>query len=108
MGPGAKVIPVPSDYRTNCGAVRKARALQHAVEVRRLEGSRGTQGEWIFNKDGESVVTPQTALSLLAFVRGRSGLIAEVPIVYLMKLDRASKLTTLAESVRPFLCYRCV
>jgi len=103
---GARVIVVPKDYKTKNGAIRKARALQYAVERRRIEGD--VNGKWIFHMDEESVVTAQTLLSLLAFIREDKGLIAEGPIAYPLKMNRSNRLTFLAESVRPFQCYDCV
>ena len=102
----AKVLLVPRDYQTEKRAIRKARALQYAVDYRRGVGE--VAGKWLFHMDEESMVTPQTILSLLAFIREQKGLIAEGPISYPMKIDQANRLTFLAESVRPFQCYDCV
>jgi beta-1,4-mannosyltransferase len=104
---GAKVIVVPRRYSTNRGAIRKARALQFAVEQRRVIGDSGPD-RWIFHMDEESFVTTQTLLSLLTFIREKRGLISEGPIAYPLKFGDASRLSFLAESVRPFQCYDCV
>ncbi|HZW55974.1 MAG TPA: glycosyltransferase family 2 protein [Nitrososphaerales archaeon] len=108
---GARVLVVPKGYKTRNGAIRKARALQYAVERRRID-ERGSEvkarDRWIFHLDEESVVTTQTLLSLLAFIRDGRGLIAEGPIAYPLKIRQSNRLTFLAESVRPFQCYDCV
>ena len=103
----AEVILVPKEYRPKGKAIRKARALQYAVERRRAANVESAK-RWIFHMDEESVVTSQTVLSLLAFIRDGKGLISEGPIVYPMKLEHASRITILAESIRPFQCYDCV
>jgi beta-1,4-mannosyltransferase len=106
---GAKVIVVPKNYQARNGAIRKARALQYAVEERKLtSGGRDLTRNWIFHMDEESVATPQTLLSILAFIREKKGLISEGPIIYPYKVWDANRLTLLAESVRPFQCYDCV
>lgn len=107
---GAKVILVPKEYKTENSAIRKARALQYAVEQRRLakEHNSDESSQWIFHMDEESVVTSHTVLSLLTFIREKKGLISEGPIVYPYKIWDANRLTLLAESVRPFQCYECV
>jgi beta-1,4-mannosyltransferase len=104
---GAKVIVVPKNYATKNNAIRKGRALQYAADCRRVDGD-SAKNKWIFHMDEESVVTAQTVLSLLAFIREGRGLIAEGPIAYPLKLHLASRLSFLAESVRPFQCYDCV
>ena len=105
---GAKVIVVPKDYKTENGAIRKARALHYVVEQRKLENNgAGASNSWIFHMDEESVATPQTLLSILAFIREKKGLISEGPIVYPYKIWDANRLTMLAESVRPFQCFEC-
>jgi egghead protein (zeste-white 4 protein) len=105
----ARVIVVPKDFQTKNGSIRKARALEYASYLRRLE----TKGNyptdtWIFHMDEESVVTTHTLLSILSFIREKKGLISEGPIVYPYKVWDANRLTVLAESVRPFQCYDCV
>ena len=108
VGDQAQVLVVPQTFATQNGAVRKARALHYAVEKRREARTNITPNNWVFHLDEESVVTRQTLLSLLAFVRARAGLLSEGPIVYPMKIEEANKVTMLAESVRPFQCYDCV
>ncbi|MGI0090139.1 MAG: glycosyltransferase family 2 protein, partial [Nitrososphaerales archaeon] len=98
---------VPKEYKTKNNAIRKGRALQYATDQRRINGDSG-KDKWIFHLDEESVVTSQTLLSLLAFIREGKGLIAEGPISYPLKISQSNRLTFLAESVRPFQCYDCV
>jgi egghead protein (zeste-white 4 protein) len=106
---GAQVLVVPRDYKTPNNAIRKARALQYAVEQRRRRNDVDKlDRKWIFHLDEESVVTSQTVLSLLGFIREKKGVIAEGPIAYPLKIDQSNRLTFLAESMRPFQCYDCV
>jgi beta-1,4-mannosyltransferase len=107
---GANVIVVPKDFKTKNAAIRKARALEYAVEQRKNSANDfgDKTSRWIFHMDEESVVTSHTVLSLLTFIREKKGLISEGPIVYPYKIWDANRLTMLAESVRPFQCYECV
>jgi len=103
---GSQYIVVPANYSPSKRAIRKARALQYAVEKRRREG-KNTSKYWIFHLDEESVVIPQTILSILQFIREKKGLVAEGPIFYPVKFGRGNRLAALAESIRPFQCYDC-
>jgi egghead protein (zeste-white 4 protein) len=103
---GANVLIVPGDFKTRNGAIRKARALQYAVEMRRAQGD--NRRRWIYHMDEESAVTPQTVLSLLAFIREGRGLLSEGPIAYPFKIRQSNRLTFLTDSIRPFQCYDCV
>jgi egghead protein (zeste-white 4 protein) len=100
-----KVVLVKHGYKTN--AIRKGRALQYAVEHRRLTGE-NTDKHWIFHMDDESYVTPQTILALLKSIESGKELASEGPIFYPLKFESASRITALAESIRPFACYDCV
>lgn len=101
----SEIIVVKRSYKTN--AIKKARALQYAVDYRRNKGE-NTKKIWIFHMDDESYVTNQTLLSLLKYIREGRGVASEGPIVYPLKFDNANPVTALAESVRPFGCYDCV
>jgi beta-1,4-mannosyltransferase len=101
----SEIIVVKREYKTN--AIKKARALQYAVEYRK-NTSENTKNFWIFHMDDESYVTNQTLLSLLKYIREGKGVAAEGPIVYPLKFESANPITALAESVRPFGCYDCV
>lgn len=104
LGPNYYVVP--SSFSPFNGAVRKARALQYAVERRRKE-CKNTKKYWVFHMDEESVVLPQTILALLQFIREGKGLISEGPIFYPIKFEYANRLAALSESIRPFQCYDC-
>jgi egghead protein (zeste-white 4 protein) len=104
---GARVLVVPREYKTEKGAIRKARAMQYAIEVRRSEGD-DAKRKWIFHMDEESVVTKQTVLSLLAFIREGKGLLSEGPIAYPLKMNQSNRIAFLTDSIRPFQCYDCV
>jgi egghead protein (zeste-white 4 protein) len=104
---GCEVVVVPRRYATPHGTIRKARALHYAVEHRRRRHA-NTDEAWIYHLDEESYVTVQTLLALLAFIREKGCLISEGPIAYPLKFAAASRLTALAESIRPFQCYDCV
>lgn len=101
----SEIIVVKRGYKTN--AIKKARALQYAVEYRK-NTSENTKNFWIFHMDDESYVTNQTLLSLLKYIREGKGVASEGPIVYPLKFESANPITALAESVRPFGCYDCV
>jgi cellulose synthase/poly-beta-1,6-N-acetylglucosamine synthase-like glycosyltransferase len=100
-----EVVTVPPHFQAN--AIKKARALQYAVEHRRRRGQ-NTRHQWIFHMDDESYVTRQTVLALLKFIREGKGIASEGPIFYPLKFESASRLTALAESIRPYACYDCV
>lgn len=100
-----EVVAVPLRFQTN--AIKKGRALQYSVEHRR-RCRRNTKHFWIFHMDDESCVTPQTLLSLLKYIREGKGIASEGPIFYPLKFESASRVTALAESIRPYACYDCV
>jgi len=100
-----EVVVVDKKFHTN--AIKKGRALQYAVEHRRLAG-KNTLKHWVFHMDDESYVTSQTVLALLKFVREGKGIASEGPIFYPLKFESANRLTAIAESIRPFACYDCV
>jgi cellulose synthase/poly-beta-1,6-N-acetylglucosamine synthase-like glycosyltransferase len=100
-----EVVVVGPDFHTN--AIKKGRALQFAVEHRRLSG-KNTSKYWVFHMDDESYVTSQTLLALLKFIREGKGIASEGPIFYPLKFESANRLTAIAESIRPYACYDCV
>jgi beta-1,4-mannosyltransferase len=100
-----EVVLVDQEFCTN--AIKKGRALQYAVEHRRV-ANKNTSKYWIFHMDDESYVTPQTILALLKYISEGRGVASEGPIFYPLKFESANRLTALAESVRPFECYSCV
>jgi len=101
----SEVIVVDKKFSTH--AIKKARALQYAVEHRRSL-ARNTSQYWIFHMDEESYVTRQTILSLLKFIREGNAIASEGPIFYPLKFESACFLTAIAESGRPFTCFHCV
>jgi beta-1,4-mannosyltransferase len=100
-----EVVLVEKEFKTS--AIKKGRALQYAVEHRR-KNRKNTSKYWIFHMDDESYVTSQTILALLKFIRLGKGVASEGPIFYPLKFEIASRLTAIAESIRPFTCYDCV
>jgi hypothetical protein len=100
-----KVICVSKKFKPN--AIKKARALQFAVDYRR-KNNQHSSDYWIFHMDDESYVVQQTVLSLLKFIREKKGVAAEGPIFYPLKFERANRITALAESPRSFGCFECV
>jgi beta-1,4-mannosyltransferase len=100
-----EVVVVDKEFHTN--AIKKGRALQYAVEHRRLSG-KNTSKYWVFHMDDESYVTSQTLLALLKFIREGKGVASEGPIFYPLKFESANRLTAIAESIRPYACYDCV
>jgi hypothetical protein len=100
-----KVICVSKKFRPN--AIKKARALQFAVDYRR-KNNKHSSDYWVFHMDDESYVVQQTILSVLKFIREKKGVAAEGPIFYPLKFERANRITALAESPRSFGCFECV
>ncbi len=100
-----KVICVSKKFKPN--AIKKARALQFAVDYRR-KNNQHSSDYWIFHMDDESYVVQQTILSVLKFIREKKGVAAEGPIFYPLKFERANRITALAESPRSFGCFECV
>jgi egghead protein (zeste-white 4 protein) len=100
-----EVVTVPTSFRTS--AIKKARALQYAVEHRQRMAT-NTKDYWIFHMDDESCVTPQTILAILKYIREGRGIASEGPIFYPLKFESANRVTALAESIRPYACYDCV
>ena len=100
-----KVICVSKKFKPN--AIKKARALQYAVEYRR-KNNQHSSDYWIFHMDDESYVVRQTILSLLKFIREKRGVAGEGPIFYPLKFEAANRITALAESPRSFGCFECV
>lgn len=99
------VLCVERSFSPN--AIKKARALQYAVEYRR-QINKQTADHWIFHMDDESYVVPQTILSMLKFIREKRGIASEGPIFYPLKFEKANRITALAESMRAFGCFECV
>ncbi len=100
-----RVVCVSKKFRPN--AIKKARALQYAVEFRRKINQHFSD-YWIFHMDDESYVVTQTVLSLLKFIRDNKGVAGEGPIFYPLKFNVANRFTALAESPRSFGCFECV
>lgn len=100
-----EIVLVDKSFKSS--AIKKGRALQYAVEHRR-KNRKNTSKYWIFHMDDESYVTSQTILALLKFIRLGKGVASEGPIFYPLKFELASRLTAIAESIRPFTCYDCV
>lgn len=100
-----EVVLVKKEFVTN--AIKKGRALQFAVEYRRL-ASKNLSKYWIYHMDDESYVTSQTILALLKYINNAKGIASEGPIFYPLKFESANLLTAIAESMRPFACYDCV
>ena len=104
---GTKCEVIVVDKKFKAFAIKKARALQYAVEHRRKTG-KNIASYWIFHMDDESYVTDQTIISLLKFIREGNAMASEGPIFYPLKFESANPLTAIAESIRPFTCYDCV
>ena len=100
-----KVLCVEKSFSPN--AIKKARALQFAIESRRKLKKQNSD-HWIFHMDDESYVVPQTILSILKFIREKKGIASEGPIFYPLKFEKANRITALAESMRAFGCFECV
>ncbi|MDQ6723907.1 MAG: hypothetical protein M3Z01_06555, partial [Thermoproteota archaeon] len=100
-----KVICVSKKFKPN--AIKKARALQYAVEYRR-KNDQHSSNYWIFHMDDESYVVRQTILSLLKFIREKRGVAGEGPIFYPFIFEVANRITALAESPRSFGFFDCV
>ena len=101
----AKYFCMEKSFSPN--AIKKARALQFAIESRRKLKKQNSD-HWIFHMDDESYVVPQTILSILKFIREKKGIASEGPIFYPLKFETANRITALAESMRAFGCFECV
>ncbi len=100
-----RVLCVDPGFNPN--AIKKARALQYAIEDRK-KTNQNSNDFWIFHMDDESYVIPQTVLSILKFIREKRGVASEGPIFYPLKFEDANRITALAESTRSFGCFECV
>ncbi len=102
----ANVLRVPQDYVTGRRTLKKARALQYAVEDRRRRGENGP-GVWVWHMDEESVVTEQALTAVLKYIENGGSPVAEGPIVYSNKFLRKNILPSLVECCRPYQCHEC-
>ena len=103
----ANMILVPRSYQTKNRARFKSRALQYAVEYRRLRHENAS-GAWILHLDEESFITRQTLVSVLKYLGGPNpALVSEGPIIYPNKMFDVG-ITRYSESLRPYTCYNCV
>ncbi len=75
----ANVVRVPEDYVTSNRTLKKARALQYAVEDRRRRGEKGP-GVWVWHMDEESVVTEQALTAVLKYVENGAGPVPKDPL----------------------------
>jgi egghead protein (zeste-white 4 protein) len=69
---GVRILVVPSDYRTAGGALRKSRALQFSVELRRSEGV-PLADTWVYHHDDETAIGEDTVLGIDEFLREHRG-----------------------------------
>jgi len=63
-----------------CNAIHKGRALQYAVEVRKMEKQNG-KDTYIFHLDDESQITKQTLCSILSYIEDNPKPISEGLII---------------------------
>jgi cellulose synthase/poly-beta-1,6-N-acetylglucosamine synthase-like glycosyltransferase len=104
----ANIVLVPKSYKPPNGCKTKPRALQYAVERRKINGEI-SKDIWIFLLDEESFITEQTLKSLLHYLaQPNPPPIAEGPIIYPNKFFEANLLCSFAECMRPYICYDCV
>ncbi|MCI4341435.1 MAG: glycosyltransferase family 2 protein [Thermoplasmata archaeon] len=69
---GVRIEVVPSAYRTKGGALRKSRALQFSVDLRRTEAVPLTE-TWIYHHDDETAIGEDTVLGIDEFLREHQG-----------------------------------
>ena len=107
----AKVIIVPSDYRTPNSTLYKARSLQYSVEYRKSRDHMRTKispRSFIFYFDAESTIQiddfRRIIHSVLSFPNKR---VFEGPIVYPHKYFKANIFSRQMEASRPFNCHHC-
>jgi cellulose synthase/poly-beta-1,6-N-acetylglucosamine synthase-like glycosyltransferase len=103
---GAVTITVPQNYSTLNNAQYKARALQHAIEVREKNGE-NVGDMWIYHLDDESMLTKQGLLAILDHADNNREPIAEGLITYPNKINVGSKLVKYLDAVRPTFCFSC-
>ncbi len=102
----ANVLRVPADYVTPNHTLKKARALQYALENRRRQGKVGP-GSWVWLMDEESILTEQALVAVLNYIKKGGKPVAEGPIVYSNKFLRKNMLPSLVECSRPYQCHEC-
>ncbi len=100
-----RTIIVPEEYA--CNAVHKGRALQYAVEIRKIE-NKNTDDMYVFHLDDESLITKQTLCSMLSFLEDNPVPVSEGLIVYPMKKNEKIRITHLLDALRPFCCFECL
>ncbi|MCI4364181.1 MAG: glycosyltransferase family 2 protein [Thermoplasmata archaeon] len=69
---GVRLIVVPTSYRTEGGALRKSRALQFSVQVRRSEALPLAE-TWVYHHDDETAIGEDTVLGIDEFLREHMG-----------------------------------
>jgi hypothetical protein len=96
---------VPKGYETLHGTLRKARAHQYMIELRRKE--KDVERGYIVYLDSESVIAPEDFRRLVYnTIRTRKRITAG-PIVYPLRWFEANLLSRQMEANRPFHCYHC-
>jgi cellulose synthase/poly-beta-1,6-N-acetylglucosamine synthase-like glycosyltransferase len=100
-----RTITVPENF--SCDAVYKGRALQYAVEIRKVE-KRNTKDQYIFHLDDESLITKQTLCSTLSFLEDSPTPISEGLIIYPVQKKEKITVTHLLDTFRPFCCFECM
>ena len=100
-----RVNVVPKDYKTKKGTLRKARAHQYMIDLRRME--KDAERGYIVYFDAESMISPED-FRRLVYNTIRSGKrITAGPIVYPLRWFETNLLSRQMEANRPFHCYHC-
>ncbi len=100
-----RTIVVPNSY--TCNAIYKGRALQYAVEMRKIE-NKTSDALYILHLDDESLITKQGLCSMLSFLEDNSAPLSEGLIVYPVRKDEKIRFTHLLDTLRPFCCFECL
>jgi Glycosyl transferase family group 2 len=103
----ALVLPIPEDYQTPAGTLKKARSLHYMVEQRRAGWGRRHGKTFIVHYDEESVMEPVELRWLLRCLATTDKKILEGPIYYPLDYTSTSPLCRAMEANRPIGCFEC-
>ena len=96
---GARLIVVPSEYRTPLDTRGKGRALQYATELRQREGLSASR-VWVYHQDEETCVGEDTLRGIGDFIEEGRSLVGAGIILY--PLDWAGSPSHIQELTRSY------
>jgi hypothetical protein len=99
------IYVVPPNYRTVNNTLRKGRALQYMIDIRKKEAE--CERGYIVYFDSESVIAPIDFRRLVYNTIKYKKQITEGPIVYPINWFSAPLISRQMEATRPWNCYHC-